>query len=357
MRFPQPSSRLTWLWGWSQLWLVLATLQRGLQSVATTTHLQARRDGIPETMFTCGYRNGDPAQGWPAPAGYECRVDTAHGIWGFCPTTVIPATDCGLGGYCFDRNTCTTGCGSLSNNPAITTWTWYRTTTPSLGDTVLTTCSTPSDPESRYCSMALLTFGVDQTYEYFHCGPEASTAHLLAFPTVALTLTKITITSTTSTPTLSRPLSSIPTATGASPSSPSLSSTVLPSASLTEQLRSTYRTTTTTSTPSILAASETNKLSYKPNTGAIIGVTIGGLTLVCVFGSVLTYLLIRWRLAVAKQPQRQPQHELSCPTDGILRLTKTYRGGWGPSELSSHEYHVRSPVELPSDDCLASNRA
>jgi hypothetical protein len=95
---------------------------------AATTLSASRIEPRDSTLWdpvTCGYRDGDPAQAWLAPSGYDCRVDTSHGIWGFCPTTVIAATDCGLGGYCFDTNTCTSGCGKLSNNPAITTWTWY----------------------------------------------------------------------------------------------------------------------------------------------------------------------------------------------------------------------------------------
>lgn len=73
----------------------------------------------------CGYEDGDPLKSWGGPPGYNCRVDTANGLWGFCPTTVIVATDCGLGGYCFDQSSCTSGCGVLSGISSITTWTWY----------------------------------------------------------------------------------------------------------------------------------------------------------------------------------------------------------------------------------------
>ncbi|KAB5559625.1 hypothetical protein GE09DRAFT_1202836 [Coniochaeta sp. 2T2.1] len=326
--FSQRSLRLTFSMGWPLMLLVQAIVEHSVPSPALVTgHLRSQRDIIPATMFTCGYRDGDPAQGWPAPAGYDCRVDTAHGIWGFCPTTVIAATDCGLGGYCFDANTCISGCGSLRNNPVITTW----------------TC-TPSDPESRYCSMAFLTFGVDQTYEYFHCGPEASTAHLLAFPTAALTLTKSTTESATSSPTPSRPPSSMPTATV--PSASFLSSSAgQQSASLTEQLVASAPSATTKSSASSSVASERGGPDGKPLTGAIIGGILGGLALVCVFGGVITYLLIKWRLATASPGQHAPANY----GEGHPPLPKTYQDGWGPSELSSHEYHVRSPVELPSD--------
>lgn len=76
-------------------------------------------------VSTCGYEDGDPSKSWGAPPGYACRVDTANGLWGFCPTTVIAATDCGLGGYCFDQSSCTSGCGVLSGISSITTWTWH----------------------------------------------------------------------------------------------------------------------------------------------------------------------------------------------------------------------------------------
>ncbi|KAK3934502.1 hypothetical protein QBC46DRAFT_427149 [Diplogelasinospora grovesii] len=103
-------------------------------------------------MSTCGYLNGDASVSWVAPAGYDCRVDTLYGIWGFCPTTIAAVSDCGLGGYCFDSFSCTLGCGSLS---------------------------------SSYCTMAFLAFGVDQTYEYFYYGGNPGTQFYLAEPTAA----------------------------------------------------------------------------------------------------------------------------------------------------------------------------
>lgn len=91
-----------------------------------TTRIPQVRDAIT-TLSTCGFLNGDASKPWVAPAGFNCRVDTLHGIWGFCPTTVISPTDCGLGAFCFDDGPCKTGCGreSLRNNPKVTTWTWY----------------------------------------------------------------------------------------------------------------------------------------------------------------------------------------------------------------------------------------
>jgi hypothetical protein len=332
--------RMTTLSPWP--WFVQGMVQLKSRPIITTQDPLSQRDAIPATMFTCGYRDGDPAQGWPAPSGYDCRVDTAHGIWGFCPTTVIEATDCGLGGYCFDTNTCTSGCGSLSNNPVITTWTWYGI--PVFDGNVslmLMATSTPSDPQSRYCSMAFLTFGVDQTYEYFHCGPEASTAHLLAFPTAGLTISKSTITSSTSSPSPGTAVGSPPTPTSTPPST---SPNVQPSTSPTGQPISS-NTTSTTTPPTASNANQNSVSNSKNNTGAIIGGVIGGLALICGFGGIVVYLLVRARLARAGSLQ-----QTSAPGQRTPPLhRKTYHGGWGPSELSSHEYHVRSPVELPGD--------
>jgi hypothetical protein len=90
-----------------------------------TTLLDQRRDAGSGSS-TCGFLNGDPSKPWIAPKGFNCRVDTLNGIWGFCPVTVVAETDCGFGAYCFDNGPCSTGCGraSLRNNPRVTTWTW-----------------------------------------------------------------------------------------------------------------------------------------------------------------------------------------------------------------------------------------
>lgn len=92
---------------------------------APTQHRLQGRDAIT-ALSTCGFLNGDPSQPWVAPKGFNCRVDTLHGIWGFCPTTVISATDCGLGAFCFDAGPCSSGCGraNLRNNPQVRTWRW-----------------------------------------------------------------------------------------------------------------------------------------------------------------------------------------------------------------------------------------
>lgn len=84
--------------------------------------LNKRQSSSPVT--TCGYLDGDPESPRTADGGYGCRVDTANGLWGFCPTTVISAKDCGLAGFCVDDSSCTAGCGRLFDRTDITTFTW-----------------------------------------------------------------------------------------------------------------------------------------------------------------------------------------------------------------------------------------
>lgn len=75
-------------------------------------------------ISTCGYLTGDPSKPRTANSGFDCREDTANSLWGFCPTTVISATDCGLAAACIDSFACSTGCG-YTDNPSLTTFTWY----------------------------------------------------------------------------------------------------------------------------------------------------------------------------------------------------------------------------------------
>lgn len=93
-------------------------------------HDLLRQRAITTEMSTCGYESGNPTLIRTANSGYDCRVDTARGLWGFCPTTVISASDCGLAGYCVDTGKCSTGCGTLSGESTVTTFTWCVFTHP-----------------------------------------------------------------------------------------------------------------------------------------------------------------------------------------------------------------------------------
>lgn len=79
---------------------------------------------ITTEMMICGYVDGDPSRPRTANGGYNCRVDISLGLWGFCPTSVISASDCGLVGVCVDGFACSTGCGQLKTRTGITTFTW-----------------------------------------------------------------------------------------------------------------------------------------------------------------------------------------------------------------------------------------
>jgi len=85
--------------------------------------LEHQRREITQHEQTCGFNTGDPDQPRTALPGFDCRFDTIHNLFGFCPTTVIQATDCGLAGNCVDSFSCSTGCG-IVGNPKITTFTW-----------------------------------------------------------------------------------------------------------------------------------------------------------------------------------------------------------------------------------------
>jgi hypothetical protein len=77
-----------------------------------------------EDVSTCGYGDGRADHPRTADAGVDCRVDTQKALWGFCPTTVIAASDCGLAGACVDNHACSTGCGIFAD-ATVTTFYWY----------------------------------------------------------------------------------------------------------------------------------------------------------------------------------------------------------------------------------------
>lgn len=73
----------------------------------------------------CGYSSGDPARPLTAPAGYNCRIDTARSVWGFCPTTVgADVSKCGIPVYCIDDLACEKGCGDpkATGSGMVLTW-------------------------------------------------------------------------------------------------------------------------------------------------------------------------------------------------------------------------------------------
>ncbi|KAH8665673.1 hypothetical protein BGZ61DRAFT_323405, partial [Ilyonectria robusta] len=84
---------------------------------------EPQKQSITTKLSKCGYLNGSPDQIRTTNSCYDCCVDTKSGFWGFCPSTVITTTDCGLAGSCFDERACSKGCGvTESEDPSTFTW-------------------------------------------------------------------------------------------------------------------------------------------------------------------------------------------------------------------------------------------
>lgn len=87
-----------------------------------TSILDRRQGTVLVTRFSTIFPTGDGSKPRTANAGFDCRVDLLHDLWGFCPSTVIAPTDCGLAGSCVDSFSCSKGCG-FTDTP-FTTFTW-----------------------------------------------------------------------------------------------------------------------------------------------------------------------------------------------------------------------------------------
>ncbi|KAK3896706.1 hypothetical protein C8A05DRAFT_39747 [Staphylotrichum tortipilum] len=142
----------------------LALFGQQQKHLNATLALDRRQGSVFVTQFSTIFLGGDATKTRTANNGFDCRVDLLHDLWGFCPSTVIAATDCGLAGSCVDNFSCSKGCG--------------------FTDTPFTTF-TCSDPKAPFCSTALLTLSNNhrpllcihhhQTLIHFH----PRTLHLL----------------------------------------------------------------------------------------------------------------------------------------------------------------------------------
>ncbi|KAI1388053.1 uncharacterized protein F4822DRAFT_444509 [Hypoxylon trugodes] len=271
-----------------------------LRVVETSLPRLGRRNGgialeqraVTTELSTCGYVDGDPSKIRTAEPGYDCRIDITKGLWGFCPTTVISASDCGLAGVCVDQSDCSEGCG-LTGTEGITTF----------------TCTKSGE---NFCSTALNVRGVDQTFSYIACGASAEIITLLAEPSDETT------SSTSATATSKENVVG-----SSSTSQPVPASTTPQSGSL----------LTNPSEPTTQAQQQQSGGS-STNTGGIIGGVLGGLALVC--GTVLAalYLLRRGR-----QRQRESQ-EAANAINGMAQS--------GPNKDYSAYSMVPSPSEADS---------
>ncbi|KAK4133962.1 hypothetical protein BT67DRAFT_36474 [Trichocladium antarcticum] len=83
----------------------------GTSPAANRLNKRIQQQAVLATRFSTLFVGGDPAKTRTANSGFDCRVDILNGLWGFCPATVIAATDCGLAGSCVDSFSCSKGCG------------------------------------------------------------------------------------------------------------------------------------------------------------------------------------------------------------------------------------------------------
>ncbi|OAG23618.1 hypothetical protein CC77DRAFT_1017273 [Alternaria alternata] len=262
-------------------------------------------------VTTCGYLDGKPENPRTADPGYGCRVDTANGLWGFCPTSVLSAKDCGLAGLCIDNHSCTTGCGRLSDRADITTF----------------TCDS-----EQFCSTALLINGPDQSFEYIACGDTAAVDSLFAVPN--------TVEATTTSASSTESSASLATSTQPPTTSDAQSSTVL------DPIGSILPSSTPGSTPAPTEQKSTN-------IGPIVGGVIGGLTVICL--TILGVVLIRRKRGTTEKVAQplgytydHPSNFVELSTDSSTHLQKGqhWDNNHGPVEM--YGYHVNvEPVELP----------
>ncbi|KAK0750762.1 hypothetical protein B0T18DRAFT_339930 [Schizothecium vesticola] len=263
-----------------------------------------------KTVFsTCGYLNGDPALSWVAGQGFNCRVDVAHGGWGFCPTSVIAVSDCGLGGFCFDAGPCSKG--------------------PEADDKT----------DAKFCSIATLIAGPDQTYDYVDCATGPGMVTYFVSPTAALAPPSTKATSSTgagavflnpgvgssgSTGAPPTPTSSFPLLSGIA------GATTDPSVA-----------TGGPGSPPGVASNNAEKSEGTPsNIEAIVGGSLGGLALIVGAVVAVVYMLRhRWT------KKSESAHTYSYDTSSADSVGVKYlSSGWGPAELAPE----RPVAELPA---------
>lgn len=123
-----PALRLFWLLLASHVFISYSqALEIAMVAVSKTSTVHYRNTRIQPRAFstelsTCGYEDGDPNKVRTANDGYNCRINTRDGIWGFCSTTNIAVTDCRMAGRCVDTHECTDGCGLFDQDLFTTTW-------------------------------------------------------------------------------------------------------------------------------------------------------------------------------------------------------------------------------------------
>lgn len=305
--------------------------------VSGTAPAQVQKREPLITRFATVFSSGDPTKERTANGGFECRVDLDRSLWGFCPTTVLFASDCGLAGNCVDRHSCSKGCG---RGPGLTTFTWYVSCVSSdasrKGKRLTDLVSTGTNGEFCTTAELYLTNGIGP-FSYIGCGSAPTTDRYWAFTTNQTTKAAPTPSSDT---TFSRVIPSPPVV----PTETSGPLTPAPDSN-----SSSNNNTSTTGAP--VAASN----GAPNNTLAIIGGIVGCVALLCVSGIVVIWLLKRRRdgnkaKALAEQQDRREAHETKPPPQyHAAEKWAPHEVGADPlpiRELGGHD--MRSPVELPA---------
>ncbi|KAI1654918.1 hypothetical protein F4813DRAFT_368877 [Daldinia decipiens] len=245
-----------------ELRIVEFTVSQPNKRTRPATRERPRLRDVTTEMSTCGYQDGDPSKPRTAEPDYDCRIDTAAQLWGFCPTAIRNLSDCGLAGACVDGE-----------------GTFGFVGVKSIG----TIYCTEMDLDRSFCSVALIDSGEDQTFYYIACGPDAAQITYFPTPTAELQESPSTTSEISSSSESARDgLESTQDGLGATPS---LSSHPITSTSNPDPNSTTDPKSTTTS----------QQLSTEPTTniGAIIGGVLGGLALVCGTVVAVVYILRR----------------------------------------------------------------
>ena len=101
------------------LFLLLSLLLANTEEV-TAFVLSGRQGAAVVTKFSTIFNHGDASSPRSAASGFDIRVDTANGAWGFCATS--NPDQCDMVGTCFDDSGCSSGCGA--GNPSLKSLTW-----------------------------------------------------------------------------------------------------------------------------------------------------------------------------------------------------------------------------------------
>lgn len=311
---------------------VTAHLGSRSRNATTTLIQQKRQNGAIVTRLSTVFLSGDSSRSRTANPEYDCRIDLSAKLWGFCPTTVIAASDCGLAGSCVDNHACSKGCGFTDQD--LTTFTWYvqpQTRCPhhfqAQADCYYHNNS--KDPGNDYCSTAYLTLSNRDlgAFAYIACGKAPKQDQYLAYATNPITSIVIVAQPTISTTEAPASTSTIASETGTA----------------------TLASSSTSAAPSAFGAEGTKGDSNgnngggggdggSPNNiGAIVGGVVGSLTVLC--GSIVAIVWIirrnRKEKALASSSASQAERDMVDQT------------GSGGSDIGGATGSVLNEIKYP----------